>query len=928
MSTTVVVTGLGATTPIGGDAVSTWEAALKGVSGAATFTGPWVDDFELPVTFGAQLTVPASDMLTKVQLRRLDPSSQYALIAAQEAWKDAGSPEPEPTRLGVCMASGIGGLWTLLDNWDAMKAGGPRRVFPLSIPMLMPNAPAATVSLEVGARAGAHTPVSACASGAEAIAMAIDMIRSGRADIVVAGGTEAVVHPLPVAAFAAMQALSTRNDDPATASRPYDVSRDGFVLGEGAGVVVLESEEHAQAPAAPGSTPTSSGPGMSSDAHHIAAPEPEGMGAARAIREALAVSGLEPSDVDHINAHATSTPVGDVAEARAIHRALGSDVASRIAVSATKSMTGHLLGAAGAVEAVFADLRGPRPARPADDQHHRDGPRRRARRRPRRAPPARRRHRPGRRAQQLLRLRRPQRRPHLPQRVMTATAAPAGTPRASRSTRATRCCGCRPSPTRAASSCSASPTTRAWSRPRVRVDGTPAVVFCSDARTMGGAMGEAGCKVVLLAYERALADGVPVVGLWHSGGARLAEGVVSLHAVGEVFAIMTRASGKIPQISVVIGAAAGGAAYGPALTDVVVLGPDGRVFVTGPDVVRSVTGEKVDALRLGGPEPHGRRSGVVHVTTETTEDAYLRGRELVTLLGTPRRVDPAAVRDKDLGRHLPENAKRAYDVHPIVADLLDDDAEVLELHARWAPNVVTTLGRLGGGTVGVVANNPMRLGGCLDSTSAEKAARFVRMCDAFGIPLVVLVDVPGLPARRRPGVGRRRAPRRQAAPRLRRGHRPPGHPGHPQGLRRRVHRHELPLARRDPRLRVADGRGGRHGRRRRGPDPPPPPPGRGAGRRPRPGRGRAGRRARAPRRRHPPRHGDRRGRRDRRHGADPLGAGRRPSRPPRPSAASTATSRCRPLWAAGTWAAVRSSGARSGCSCAARPTPTASRSRP
>ena len=352
MSTTVVVTGLGATTPIGGDAVSTWEAALKGVSGAATFTGQWVDDFELPVTFGAQLAVPASDMLTKVQLRRLDPSSQYALIAAQEAWKDAGSPEPEPTRLGVCMASGIGGLWTLLDNWDAMKAGGPRRVFPLSIPMLMPNAPAATVSLEVGARAGAHTPVSACASGAEAIAMAIDMIRNGRADIVVAGGTEAVVHPLPVAAFAAMMALSTRNGDPATASRPYDVARDGFVLGEGAGVVVLESEEHAKARGARIHAEIL-GAGMSSDAHHIAAPEPEGLGAARAIAQALEVSGLQGSDLDHINAHATSTPAGDVAEARAIRRALGS-AADSIAVSATKSMTGHLLGAAGAVEAVFA----------------------------------------------------------------------------------------------------------------------------------------------------------------------------------------------------------------------------------------------------------------------------------------------------------------------------------------------------------------------------------------------------------------------------------------------------------------------------------------------------------------------------------------------------------------------------------------------
>jgi acetyl-CoA/propionyl-CoA carboxylase carboxyl transferase subunit len=275
------------------------------------------------------------------------------------------------------------------------------------------------------------------------------------------------------------------------------------------------------------------------------------------------------------------------------------------------------------------------------------------------------------------------------------------------------------------------------------VDGTRAVVFASDASVQGGAMGEAGCDVVLTAYERALELGCPVVGLWHSGGARLAEGVVSLHAVGQIFAIMTRASGVIPQISVVLGPAAGGAAYGPALTDVVVLGPDGRVFVTGPDVVRSVTGEDVDQSSLGGPEPHGRRSGVVHVTTESTDAAYEEGRRLVRLLGDQGSFDLAAIEDRDLGAHLPENQKRAYDVHPIVADLLDEDEGVLELQPKWAPNMVTALGRFGGRTVGVLANNPLRLGGCLDSTSAEKAARFVRMCDAFGVPLIVVVDVPG-----------------------------------------------------------------------------------------------------------------------------------------------------------------------------------------
>jgi acetyl-CoA/propionyl-CoA carboxylase carboxyl transferase subunit len=273
------------------------------------------------------------------------------------------------------------------------------------------------------------------------------------------------------------------------------------------------------------------------------------------------------------------------------------------------------------------------------------------------------------------------------------------------------------------------------------VDGVPTVVFASDAAVQGGAMGRDGCDVILTAYERALDLGCPVVGLWHSGGARLAEGVVSLHAVGQVFAIMTRASGKIPQISVVLGAAAGGAAYGPALTDVVVLGPDGRVFVTGPDVVRSVTGEDVDAVALGGPDPHGRRSGVVHVTTPSTEAAYAEGRRLAQLLGGQGVLDPALVEDVDLAAHLPESAKRAYDVHPLVTDLLDGPP--LELHAKWAPNIVTALGRFGGRTVGVLANNPLRLGGCLDSASAEKAARFVRMCDAFGVPLIVVTDVPG-----------------------------------------------------------------------------------------------------------------------------------------------------------------------------------------
>jgi acetyl-CoA/propionyl-CoA carboxylase carboxyl transferase subunit len=300
------------------------------------------------------------------------------------------------------------------------------------------------------------------------------------------------------------------------------------------------------------------------------------------------------------------------------------------------------------------------------------------------------------------------------------------------------------------------------------VHGATAVAFASDPRYQGGAMGTAGCAAITRSYDTAVEEQVPVIGLWHSGGARLAEGVESLHAVGTVFAAMTRASGVVPQISVVLGAAAGGAAYGPALTDVVILSGQGRIFVTGPDVVRSVTGEDVDMARLGGPEPHSRRSGVVHLVTETDAEAFAHARRLTVLLaaqdggrwrggtgGAAGAADAAlravadadAGRDTDLGRLLPDSPRRAYDVHPLVDGILDEPG--VELHPKWSPNIVTTLGRLGGRTVGVIANNPMRLGGCLDTGSAEKAARFVRMCDAFGVPLVVVVDTPGY----LPGVG-------------------------------------------------------------------------------------------------------------------------------------------------------------------------------
>ncbi|MBD7949938.1 beta-ketoacyl-[acyl-carrier-protein] synthase II [Oerskovia turbata] len=347
----VVVTGLGATTPLGGDVASTWAAALAGQSGARPLENDWAERYEIPVTFAAQIKVKPEDVLPRPEIKRMDPSTQYAMIAAREAWADAGSPEVDGDRLGAVVSSGIGGIWTTLDGWDTLKERGARRMLPMTVPMLMPNSPAAYVSLEFGARAGAHALVSACASGAEAIGYGIDMIRAGRADVVVAGGTEATIHPMPIAAFAASRTLSLRNDDPQGASRPYDVDRDGFVIGEGAGVVVLESAEHAAARGARVYARIG-GVGLSADAYHITSPDPEGRGQVAAMTRALAEAQVEARDVVHVNAHATSTKVGDLTETRSIRTVLGDD-ADHVLLSATKSMTGHLLGGAGALETIF-----------------------------------------------------------------------------------------------------------------------------------------------------------------------------------------------------------------------------------------------------------------------------------------------------------------------------------------------------------------------------------------------------------------------------------------------------------------------------------------------------------------------------------------------------------------------------------------------
>ncbi|MFI7103009.1 beta-ketoacyl-[acyl-carrier-protein] synthase family protein [Streptomyces sp. NPDC050161] len=356
---TVVVTGIGATTPLGGDSASTWEALLAGRSGVSSLDEDWAAD--LPVRIAARAAVEPTEVIAKPQARKLDRSAQFALIAAREAWADAGftakageDTSVDPDRLGTVIASGIGGVTTLLGQYDVLKEKGVRRVSPHTVPMLMPNGPSANVGLDVNARAGVHTPVSACASGSEAIGYAIEMIRTGRADIVVAGGTEAAIHPLPIAAFGNMMAMSKSNDDPQGASRPFDTARNGFVLGEGAGVIVLESAEHAAKRGAKVYA-EAVGQGISADSHDIVQPEPSGNGIAQALRNLLDSSDLDPAEVVHVNAHATSTPQGDLAELKALRKVFGDDT-DHIAVASTKSMTGHLLGGAGGVESVASIL--------------------------------------------------------------------------------------------------------------------------------------------------------------------------------------------------------------------------------------------------------------------------------------------------------------------------------------------------------------------------------------------------------------------------------------------------------------------------------------------------------------------------------------------------------------------------------------------
>ena len=502
----VVVTGLGTTSPVGGDVASTWKALVAGTSGVRYITDDWAVD--QPVRIAGTAAVDPAEVLDRVKARRLDRSAQLAMVAGMEAWADSGlaveegaDPLVDPERLGVCMASGIGGVTTLLSNYDTLKEKGPRRVSPLAVPMLMPNAPAANIGLYVGARAGVHTPVSACASGNEGVALALDQIRLGRADVVLAGGTEAAIHPLPMAAFAQMMALSktaSDSDDPAApgrVSRPWDTGRDGFVLGEGAGVLVLEELEHALAR---GATIYAEvlGAGITNDAHDIAQPDPAGRGGTRAIQRALEDSGITPGDIAHINAHATSTPQGDVAEGLMIHATLGK-YADEVVVTSTKSMTGHLLGGAGALESIATVLAIKHRISPPTINLDKPRRRRRARHPHDRPRAAQRRHRG---AEQLLRLRRRERRGRLREHLMTALAVPTETHADARHPLNRLAAFFDDGLFTAISKVDDSGMLAAVGR----VNGKTCAAFCSDPTVMGGAMGAEGCKVVVAAYQRAL----------------------------------------------------------------------------------------------------------------------------------------------------------------------------------------------------------------------------------------------------------------------------------------------------------------------------------------------------------------------------------------------------------------------------------------
>ncbi len=737
MKRRVVITGTGAVTPLGVGARSLYERWAAGECGIVDGAGA-CSEFE------------PKDVLSVKEVRRLDRFSQLALVAAAEAVAQAGWDGElpyDPMRVGCVIATGIGGIETVETQHDVMRDKGAKMVSPLGIPQYMPNAAAAAVSIKHGLQGQMYGIVSACSSGGHAIGSGLRMIQYGDADAVLAGGAEASLTTFGFACFNSMQALS-----PTGISRPFDARRDGFVMGEGAGVLVLEE---AEAAAARGATILGEivGYGSTSDAHHLTAPDPSGVPAARAIELALKDAGVEPGGLDYVNAHGTSTQLNDAAETAALKRGArrgagqaGADLLDEVRdrPSARRCRRGR-----GRCD----DRDAPRPADTADARLRGPRSRARSRLRARSSPRAGDRQRAAaRRGVELVRVRWPQRGARVQGAVrVSATLERVLDGRSSPLERLEALCD--PGSIQVLRSRVVS--TRLGARATAgdgvigatgTVDGRPIACYAQDGSFLGGSLGERHAGTIVRVLETAGRARIPVVGFVESGGARMQEGTAALGGYGQIFRETVRLTGVVPQISIVSGASAGGGAYSPALTDLIVMTEDAAMFLTGPGVVREALGEEIDAAGLGGPKVH-ERNGVCHLVEHDQASAAEKVRAILGYLPSsagdplPRLLARDPLID-DPGAVVPTEQRRAYDVRDALAGIVDANS-MLELCPRWARNVVTTFARIDGRPVGIVANQPRYLGGVLDAEGSEKAARFVNFCDSFGLPLLAIVDTPG-----------------------------------------------------------------------------------------------------------------------------------------------------------------------------------------
>ncbi len=751
MSRRVVITGVGAVTPlgVGADAlIDRWSAGEVGIEDGEGRCG----EFE------------PTDFLSRKEARRADRFAQFAIVAADEALEAAGwTPELpyDPTRVGCVIGTGVGGLGSLEAQENVLRDKGAKSVSPLAVPLMMGNAAAAAVAMRRGVHGQTYGVVSACAAGNHAIGTATRMIQLGEADAVIAGGAEAAITELADAAFGAMGATS-----PSGISRPFDARRDGFVMGEGGGILILEDAELAEKRSAEVLGEVL-GYGATSDAHHLTAPEPSGADAARAIEIALARrrtrAGRRRLRECARNLDAAQRPqrdrrpegrarpgrapdpgvldeVDDRPPARRRRRRRG-DRDGRGAAPRDRAADARLGGARGGAR---PRLRARRATHPADTERQR--------------PPGR--------DLELVRVRRTQRRP-VPRRgslgvtTATVTRTPEQAPAGARGRLESLCDPDTFRPIR-----SGVLATGLGDRSQEgdgvvagagEVGGRPVFCYAQDPTFMGGSLGEAHASSIVRVMELAGTARAPVVGFVESGGARLQEGHAGLAGYGRIFRASVDLASKVPQVSVVTGVSAGGGSYSPALTDFVLMTGDARMFLTGPRVVREALGEQITMEGLGGPRVH-EGNGVCQMVAPTDEEAEELVRELLGLL--PQSIgeslplaDPRDPAGFDPGAPVPAESRKVYDVRDVIAATVDG-GRLMEMCSRWATNMVTGFARIDGRPVAIVANQPRRLGGVIDAEASEKAAWFVNLCDRFRIPLVVMVDTPGfMPGSRQEGAG-------------------------------------------------------------------------------------------------------------------------------------------------------------------------------